>query len=125
MVSHRSFNLIILFTVFVGGCSTPLPPAAEPAQARSALTTALDAWQKGETAESLQARSPAIHVNDPGWSSGERLVKYEIQAEQAHGQGWKVQVLLTLQSGGGAASNRQVNYTIDTEPAVVIVRDVE
>jgi hypothetical protein len=117
--------LCLLFFLLAGGCGTPLPPAANPGQAQSALKTALDAWQKGETAESLQSRSPAINVNDPGWSGGDRLMKYEIQSEQASGQSWKVRVLLTVQSGSGSPAQQQVTYTVDTTPAVVVVRDFE
>ena len=118
---HRTFILIVLF---VGGCSAPLPPAADSGQARSALQTALDAWQKGETPQSLQSRSPAIHVNDPGWSSGEQLIKYEILSEQSHGQSWNCQVLLTVQVRG-AAAQQQADYVIDTKPAIVVVRSLE
>lgn len=117
--------LYLSFCLLAGGCGTPLPPAADPAQAQSALKTALDAWQKGETAESLQSRSPAINVNDAGWSSGDRLVKYEIQSEQASGQSWKARVLLTVQNGSSSPTQQQATYTVDTTPAVVVVRDFE
>ena len=122
---YRTFPLLLLLIPLAGGCSTQLPQAANPGQAQAALKSALEAWQKGETPESLQSRSPAIHVNDSGWEAGERLVNYEIQSEQASGQSWKARVLLTVQRGGNAPLQQQVSYTVDTNPAVVVVRDFE
>jgi len=114
---------LVLMLLCSAGCSDPLPPAANPERAREALQSALDAWQKGETVESLQAGLPAIHVNDPEWRSNTKLVKYEIQSGETHGLSWRCEVLLTFQNGAGKATPRQVKYIIDTDPALVIVRD--
>ncbi len=120
MSKRRSLVLILLCAV---GCSEPLPPVTNPEQARVALETALDAWQKGETAESLQTRLPAIHVNDPDWRSNKQLVKYQIGSGQGHGNSWRCEVQLTFQDSAGNATQRHIKYIIDTEPALVVVRD--
>src|SRR4051812_34080271 len=94
-----SFLLLLLISA---GCGTSLPPTADSAKARAALQTALDAWKKGESAQSLQTRSPPIHVNDFAWDNKDRLARYEILSEQSGGQNWKAKVLLTIQYANGA-----------------------
>ncbi len=122
MNSLRPFLLVLVFTI---GCGSSLPPAADSAQARAALQSALDAWQKGDSLESLQGRSPPIHVNDFGWDRKDRLVKYEILSEQASGQGWKARVLLTIQYPNGSQMQHEANYTVDTDPSLVVIRELE
>jgi hypothetical protein len=116
---------LVLVLLGVAGCSgsQPLPPAANPDRAREGLQAALDAWQKGETVESLQKQEPAIHVNDPDWRENKKLVKYQIGTGQFHGQSWRCEVQLTLQDSAGKSTPRQVKYIIDTDPTVVVVRD--
>ncbi len=112
-----------LVFVFAVGCSRTLPPTANPEKAKATLSTALDAWKDGATAESLQARQPAIYFNDPEWNGSNRLVKYEFDSEQANGMGWRCIVLLTVESGNGKSRQRKASYVIDTDPALVIVRE--
>lgn len=116
----RRWLLFITLLPLVAGCSQKLPPAADPQRARNALQASLDAWQNGEKPESLQKRAPAIYFNDELWSSEKRLVKYQIESEAANGQGWRCDVLLTLQSDQPA--ERRIGYQIDTDPAIVIVQ---
>ena len=120
MCVRRSLSMVLLC---MAGCSQSLPPVANSERAREGLQSALDAWQKGETVESLQAQVPAIHVNDPDWRNSKKLVKYQIGTGQYHGNSWRCEVLLTVGDNTGNAAPRQVNYIIDTEPALVVVRD--
>lgn len=115
----------LLTFLFLGvvGCGQPLPSTADPARARTALQSALDAWQKGEPEQSLQALLPPIHFNDPEWRGGKKLVKYQIESEQTAGQSWRCDVLLTVQAGEGKATPRRASYCIDTDPILVIVRE--
>jgi hypothetical protein len=117
-----TFLLLLLVTA---GCGTPLPQQADSAKARAALQSALDAWQKGDSAESLQTRSPAILVNDFSWDNKDRLAKYEILSEQSSGQSWKAKVLLTIQYANGAQMQHEADYTVDTSPSLVVVREFE
>jgi hypothetical protein len=109
--------------LLVAGCSQELPPQAQPQRAREALTAALDAWKGGATESSLQARVPAIHVNEPEWRAGARLLSYEIKSEQAAGQSWRCEVDLTLQPLDGPRARQSALYCIDTDPALVVVRE--
>ena len=120
-----SLRWLLLLAILLGtGCGgNSLPTAADPARARDSLTTVLDAWQGGANSDSLQSRTPAIHVNDPAWSSGKKLVKYEIKSEEAAGQSWRCEVELTVKNGDGAETKQHALYCIDTDPALVIVRE--
>jgi hypothetical protein len=104
------------------GCGKRLPSAADPHRARTGLETALDAWKSGQEIDSLRKLTPAIYFNDEIWQAKKKLVKYEIQTEQANGQGWRCDVLLSVQNGGGSPTSKKVSYQIDTDPAVVIVQ---
>jgi hypothetical protein len=117
-----TWRFLVLILLCAAGCGDPSPPVANPQHARVALETALNAWQKGETTESLKTGSPAIHFNDPDWRSKKKLVKYEIESEHAHGNSWHCDVLLTIQDGAGA-TQQKVGYIIDTDPTLVVVRD--
>src|SRR5262245_24786460 len=117
------YRMFLLAALAVVGCRQSVPPAADPARAKAALQTALDAWKNGETTESLRARKPAIYFNEPSCTSDNRLVDYAIESEERNGFNWRCVVMLTVQSGGGQPKQRKVKYLIDTDPAVVIVQD--
>ena len=119
----RMRTSLLVVILFSAGCSPPLPPVANPERAREGLAKALDAWQKGDTVEALQARTPAIHVNDPDWRSNKKLVKYQIESGQAHGNSWRCEVVLTVQDSNGNATPHKIKYIIDTDPTLVVVRD--
>lgn len=123
MSRFRRLHLLPLLTILSIGCARSLPPAADADQARTAVETMLDAWKQGENETSLQARKPAIHVNDPEWRSGARLVKYEIRSNRENGISRRCEVLLTTQHGSASPQQREASYTIDTDPAIVVVRD--
>jgi hypothetical protein len=120
MISRRCSLFVLLCAV---GCGQPAPPAADPTRARATLQVALEAWQQGESAEALKARSPAIYFNEPACKEGNRLIHFEITTEEANGFNWRCNVLLTVQSADGKPKQRKASYLIDTDPALVIVRD--
>jgi len=113
----------ILFLVLLAGCGGSLPPMANPERATAALQAALDAWQRGETEQSLQARAPAIHVNEPDWRSGRKLVKFELGNGEPHAQSWRCEVTLILLDEGIESAPVSARYMIDTDPALVVVRE--
>jgi hypothetical protein len=116
--------LLLMIGTSVAGCRNSPPPVASADQAQEALHTALEAWKKGQTAESLKASMPKIYVNDPDWRSEKELVKYEMGQGQAHGNSWHCDVILTLQDKSGTASEKHVGYLIDTDPELVVIRDI-
>lgn len=114
--------LLLLLLLAAAGCGRSLPAAADPGRARAALETALDAWKAGQNAQAMRDRSPAIYFYDPLAEDGAQLVDYRIVSEQANGQGWVCEVLLTVKDRQGQSVERRGGYNIDTDPALVIVR---
>jgi hypothetical protein len=106
------------------GCTSSLPPAADAQQARSALETALDTWQRGEAWESMTARTPPIQFKDLHWAKGYRLVKYEIANEENRGLSRRLTVKLSLESKEGQRREATTVYLADTQPRIVIVPEM-
>jgi hypothetical protein len=105
------------------GCG-PKATAADPEAARESLRAALDAWQKGETPESLRGRSPSITASDSQWQSGYRLLSYEIAGDgQPAGYDVQCHVLLRLQRPDGQQVQEKAVFTVSTHPARVVVRE--
>jgi hypothetical protein len=57
----------------------------DTAEARAAVTAALDAWKDGESPEKLRQRRPPVDFKDLNWVRGSQLRKYEIQQEKSSG----------------------------------------
>jgi hypothetical protein len=116
-------RFLYLILLGIAGCGGPQPTEADPVRAKAALQTALDAWKNGDNEDSLKQRQPAVFVNEPAWRAGHQLVKYQIDSEQKNGLSWRYEVLLTLKAGQEKPKQQQALYTVDTDPAVVVVRD--
>ena len=121
--SGRGGGLAAL-ALLVVGCSTgpPLPPQANPDEARAALTTALEAWKKGGNArEALAAGNPPIYFNDPRCGPDVRLVAYRLdEAHTGYGQSVQITVVLSFEKDGRVVE-KKATYMVDTAPAIVIV----
>jgi hypothetical protein len=113
-----------LAVFLAAGCGGPsLQAPADPARAREALQSALDAWQRGEPPDSLRVASPAVLVKDPDWSAGYRLARYEIGADgDRAGVDLRYPVRLTLTDARGRTVRRNITYTVGTSPALTVVR---
>lgn len=122
---RASVAIPALVTAFLGiGCERSLPPAASPEEARAALQTALDAWQKGNPVQELQSRVPPIYISDQDWSDGQRLTSYKIvEGSALSGQSWRCAVVLSLESKQGRKQQKKAHYSVDTQPACVITRN--
>ncbi len=123
MFAHRASLALLLITM---GCSGSADPAFEPrydsAQAQAALTTALEAWKKGE-AKGLTRRDPPIRFVDDDFTSGLRLFEYEIEEPDAPLTLHKdVAVILSLRDAKGKAIRREAQYQVATEPALAVLR---
>jgi hypothetical protein len=112
---------ILLGALACAGCASSLPPAADAQQARTAMETALDAWQRGDTRESLSGRTPPIQFSDLHWAKCYRLVKYEITKEEPRGLSQRLTVKLALEGKDGQRRDATTVYLADTQPRVVIV----
>jgi hypothetical protein len=121
----RSAGAALLLGALALGCGGSLPERASPEKARQALETALDAWKKGTSFETLAKGTPPIYFNDPKYKDGRPLSDYAVQdGHEFHGQSVRLSAKLTLAGkDGGATKERAVAYLVDTSPVVVIVPD--
>lgn len=96
-----AFGLLVLA---IGGCGGQTAGQARyvPSvrSARGALEAALAAWQRGEPAGKIESASPPVEVVDTKRPGGEKLVRFEIQAEEAAQSYVKLTVRLTLETSG-------------------------
>ena len=100
------------------GCGGSLPPASDPMQARQVLTSALDAWKRGEKPGSL-----AMLVLDRDWEGGRSLIAYELTNEgEPLGLGIRCPVKLTMRDNSGKPWTKQVVYTVNTGADPVVAR---
>jgi hypothetical protein len=113
---------LALIAAGCGGRAGP-PAPADPAAARSALRTVLDAWKKGEAADSLKDRRPPMYVIDYEWRSGHRLLGYEVQDDGPFGGDLRCRVMLSLADEHGRSVSKSVVYAVGTNPAVTVTRE--
>lgn len=114
---------IALVVASFAGCGPSLPPVADADKAKAALQAALDAWRDGASEESLQQRQPPIYVNEPDWRTGRKLAKYELGSGERQGQSWRCDVKLTFLEEGRETEPVPGRYSVDTDPAQVVVRE--
>jgi hypothetical protein len=104
------------------GCRTR-PQAADPAKARETLLRTLDAWQKGETPQSLNSLGSSLTVSEPRWAKGYRLLRYEVaDQDSASGYDQQLAATLVLQDAAGKQFREKALYNVSTHPALVVVR---
>ena len=107
----------------LAGCG-PAPSAqADPGQARDVLRQALDAWQAGDTPESLLQKTPPVRVMDREWQTGVKLVRYKVEGDVPFAAELRCRVLLTLQPPGKAAKDKKAVFAVGTSPAITVVRE--
>jgi hypothetical protein len=100
-----------------GNVATPGP--SDPAQAKQALTQALDAWRSGAKPDSVAG---AI-VSDEEWSGGVQLLSYEIPGDgKAFGNSVRLTATLEVRGGDGNARRKSALYQVATNPKVTINR---
>lgn len=113
-----------LLAALVVGCGRTSPPApADPAAARDALRSALEAWRKGEAPDSLKSHRPPVYVTDPEWRSGLRLAEYQVQDDAPWGADLRCRVVLSLADGQGRTWPKAAVYAVGTSPAVTVSRE--
>jgi hypothetical protein len=105
------------------GCGKPIDPPVDPDKAGEVLQSALDAWKAGEKPADLQARKPAVYLNEPEFAAGKELVSSQIGKVELSGRQGRCKVKLTLRDKSGKVAEREIGYLIDTTPAVVITRE--
>jgi hypothetical protein len=114
--------LALSFAV-VSGCGNQ-EAERELKLASDSVTTALDAWKRGDSAKSLLTSSPSVEFHDDDWQSGARLTDFEIVQTYHDTDGApRSAVKLTLERDGGRKDTIQVTYQAKTEPKIVVARD--
>jgi hypothetical protein len=115
---------IAIVVLSASGCGIGgTPQAADSAQARTALTAALDAWKSGEKPEDLAKRTPPLHIKDVDWSGGFQLVGYEADTDgKLVGYDMNYPVVLELKSPKGNSVKKKAVYTVTTQPELIVSR---
>lgn len=108
---------------FIGGCAdTEIRPQGDADGARSAVTSALDAWKDGKTAEQLRNADPAVYVSDEDWKAGRKLASYEVLREpEQNGSHWRTYVKLSF-TGDASGSVKTVCYAVTPGSPASIIR---
>jgi hypothetical protein len=115
---------IAIVVLSASGCGIGgSPQAADSAQARTALRTALDAWKAGEKPEELAKRTPPLHIKDGDWKDGFQLIGYEANTDgKLVGYDMNYPVNLELKSPKGATVKKKAVYTVTTKPELIVSR---
>ncbi len=116
----------MLAILMLSGCSgSGQPTAVDPSRARDALKTALNHWKSGEDSKSLVSSGTPMVAQDFEWSSGAKLLDYEILDEKSEGPNLRVQVKIKLgPQGTSKAVEKKASYVVGTSPSVTVFRDV-
>ncbi len=119
-----SLSLLFAMAIVFTGCSgnhTP-PAVANSDKALESLKTTLDSWQAGATPDALRKAKPTILAADDDWQAGVRLVKYEVSTTpQTAGTAQSIPVVLDLEGPAGT-QRKAVNYIVNTNPILSVVR---
>jgi hypothetical protein len=104
------------------GCGTGSGAAALPSDqvARTALESALKAWQDGGKPGTLAGTDPAVVVHDTPWAQGAKLKSFEILQAESSGVEKRFSVRLALAQPAGA---REVQYYVLGRGPVMVFRD--
>jgi hypothetical protein len=110
--------------VLLAGCGrSEIRPQGTADDAKSALTTALEAWKAGGAMDELPKSTPKIYMADEDWRAGRRLADYAIDEEPVlNGSHWRVFAKLTLLKKSQLDKPQRVCYAVTLGPAVSILR---
>jgi hypothetical protein len=117
----RLLALAILTGNLCGGCGGASP--ADPEQVTATLRQTLDAWQAGQTLEALASQSQPIHVAEPKWKDGFRLVRYQVDPDlKSKGFDLICSVELWMQDPKGKEIREKARYIVSAQPERTVVR---
>ncbi|MBI5757484.1 MAG: hypothetical protein HZA46_03070 [Planctomycetales bacterium] len=115
LTAQRRSSLWMSLVVVVCGCGRAsqdsfIPPATS---ARSALETALKAWQSGAAYDTIKSATPAVQPFDARWQSGMKLKSFEILREVPQEGPKKFEVRVELE---GAEAVTDVFLVVGKDP---------
>ena len=114
-LTARRSSLWMSLVVVVCGCGRAsqdsfIPPATS---ARSALETALKAWQSGAAYDTIKSATPAVQPFDARWQSGMKLKSFEIVREVPQEGPKKFEVRVELE---GAEAVTDIIWVVGKDP---------
>jgi hypothetical protein len=111
-----------LFLLGGGGCGSGRGSAVLPSDeiARTALESALKAWQGGGKPGAVAETEPPVEVHDTPWAQGSKLASFEITQADSIGAAKRFAVRLTLTKPAGV---REVQYYVLGGGTVMVFRD--
>jgi hypothetical protein len=117
----RLLAMAVLTVSLVQGCGGASP--ADPEQVNLTLRQTLDAWQAGEALDSLASQSQPIHVAEPKWKDGFRLVRYEVGPDvKPKGFDLICPVELWMKDPKGKEVHEKARYIVSAKPERTVVR---
>ena len=117
------FAVLGLVLPLAAGCGRGLPPQTDVAEAKAAVTAALDVWKNGESPEKLRQRKPPVDFKDLNQDRGSKLRNYEVEKETSSGVSASISVKLHLTEKSGMNRTRVVVYNVDAGPTIVVRPD--
>jgi hypothetical protein len=115
---------IVIAFLSAAGCGRDRPIPADADVARTTLRTTLDAWKKGDAADSLTKQTPPIYVAEREWKNGARLADYEVDPkDQLFGSDLRCNVWLTMKDGNGRERKKKATYSVGTNNKLTVVRE--
>lgn len=115
----RAVLVCISLTVVVGCSQTARDLSLDPVVARESLDKALKAWVDGRKPADLQ---PDIIVGDSSWESGQKLIAYEIKADEMN-DGTNLHLHVICQFAKPKSKKplkSEVTYIVGTSPVITI-----
>jgi hypothetical protein len=110
---------------FLAGCGgIPVPPPVDPHQATASLQAALEKWKQGTAIGALRQENPPVYAVDEDWQDGRKLVNFEVRETLQEGAIARIFVRLHIDSPNGLWW-KEVEYRVNTEPVINIVREFE
>lgn len=114
---------VALLVVAVSGCGDS-GKQQKLDQAKQSVTTALEAWSRGEPATSLQTANPPIEFHDDDWNLGAKLIEHRITNTYIDTDGGpRCAVELKIEYGGKMPQDVRATYQVLLEPKIVVGRD--
>jgi len=117
------FALVFLSAPFLlgaGGCGSGGAELPSDEVARTALESALKAWQGGGKPGKLAGTNPPVEVHDTTWAQGSKLESFEIAKAESSGAVKQFVVHLTLAKAAGV---QEVQYYVLGRDPVMVFRD--
>ena len=116
---------VLLTWTFFQGCGPSGNAPVNVDIAKQTLQTTLEKWKNGDEITSLQKASPSIVVQDMDWTSGAKLIKFEILSDpKPMDANLIAKVKLKLSDANGQESEKDVTYMVGTAPALTVFRDM-